>query len=251
MLNMKREKSYSIHYFDLDQNSELRFGVLLDFLQDSAGEDADARGFGIEHLLPRGLTWMLSRYRVRLDSVVKRGDRLKIRTWPSLHKGLSACREFEILANERLIGVASTAWMLIDLEQRRPVRPKEKLGDVFLLEDQVFEEPLSAIHLTADLDPGPGFRVRRTDIDLNCHVNNRVFFDWAAESISDKAIENRRLQQVDINYLAEALAGEEILTSSSCLVSAEGLKFSHLIRRQSDQKDLAKLQTLWVPAGAA
>jgi len=247
MSNIKSDKNYDLHYFDLDQNSELRFGTLLDFLQDSAGEDAETRGFGVEQLLTRGLTWMLSRYRIRLDSVVRRGDNLRIRTWPSVHKGLSACREFEIYCNDLLIGVASTAWMLIDLEQRRPVRPKEKLGEVFLIDEQVFDEPLSAIKFTTELESSFFFRVRRADIDLNRHVNNRVFFDWAFESIDAKTIENRRLWQVDINYLAEALAGEEVATFCSHQKCKKTLQYSHLIKRHSDQKELAKLQTLWIP----
>ena len=242
----KHEKNYAVHYFEVDWNAELRFGTLLDFLQDSAGEDAVRRGFGVEQLQLRGLTWMLSRYRIRLDAVASMGDSICIRTWPSIHKGLSACREFEILRDGILIGAASTAWMLIDLENRRPVRPNDKLGEVFLLNEQVFSEALTAIKFHTDMEPMRSFRVRRADLDLNCHVNNRVFFDWAVESLDAELIKSRRLQQVDINYLAEALAGEEVFTSCSCQITAEGLLCSHLITRPADQKDLAKLQTLWV-----
>ncbi len=243
----KYEKSYDVHYFEVDWNAELQFGSLLDFLQDSAGEDAVRRGFGVEQLQLRGLTWMLSRYRIQLNSIVGLDDLVSIRTWPSVHKGLSACREFEIFCNGVLIGVASTAWMLVDLETRRPVRPKEKLGEVFLINQQVFSEPLGSIKFSTELDSDFGFRVRRADLDLNCHVNNRVFFDWAVESLDAELIENRRLKQVDINYLAEALAGEEVSTSCSRQTTVEGLLCSHLITRPSDHKELAKLQTLWVP----
>ena len=241
----KHEKEYVVHYFEVDWNAELRFGALLDFLQDTAGEDAVRRGFGVEQLLPRGLTWMLSRYRIRLGSIVALGDRLKIRTWPSIHKGLSACREFEIYCNGILIGAASTAWMLIDLESRRPVRPKEKLGEVFLINEQVFSEPLAAIKFSTEMTAAQGFKVRRADLDLNRHVNNRVFFDWAIESLNDEVVNTWRLQQVDINYLGEALAGDEVLTASSCLPTTDGLLCSHQIDRATDQKNLAKLQTLW------
>jgi len=246
MPTTKYEKSYPLRFFELDHNAELRFGTLLDFLQDIAGEDALDRGFGVEQLLPHGLTWMLSRYRIRLDAVAGMGDKISIRTWPSLHKGLSACREFEIFCNGSRIGVASTAWMLIDLESRRPVRPKEKLGEVFLIDEQVFNEPLSAIKISSEFESTLAFRVRRTDLDLNRHVNNRVFFDWAVEAVEVQAIEGRRLQQVEINYLAEALAGEDVSSCCASQVCAAGLLCSHLIRRPADHKDLAKLQTLWV-----
>ncbi len=246
MLSEIYEKSFPIRYFELDHSAELRFGTLLDFLQDSAGEDAVRRGFGVEQLQSRGLTWMLSRYRIQLNSIVGLDDLVSIRTWPSVHKGLSACREFEIFCNGVLIGAASSAWMLVDLETRRPVRPKEKLGEVFLINEQVFSEPLGAIKICSEFDSNLGFRVRRADLDLNCHVNNRVFFDWAVESLDAVIIENRRLKQVDINYLAEALAGEEISASCSRQTTAEGLLCSHLITRPSDYKELAKLQTLWV-----
>ncbi len=241
------EKIYPIRYFELDQNGLLGFGSLLDFLQDSAGEDAVRRGFGVEQLLPRGLTWMLSRYRIRLDADAAIGDNISVRTWPSVHKGLSACREFEIFCNETLIGSASTAWMLIDLESRRPVRPSERIGETALIDRQVFSEPLSSLKISTEFDSTLSFRVRRADLDLNRHVNNRVFFDWASEALEVSLIENLRLQQVDINYLAEALAGEQVLSRCSSQTSAAGLLCSHLISRPADHKDLAKLQTLWVP----
>ncbi|WP_020676470.1 acyl-[acyl-carrier-protein] thioesterase [Geopsychrobacter electrodiphilus] len=247
MSDGKFQKSYSIRYFELDQKAELRFGVLLDFLQDIAGEDAVRRGFGVEQLLPRGLTWMLSRYRITLNAVAGLGDCIQIRTWPSIHKGLSACREFEIFCNDVQIGAASSAWMLIDLETRRPVRPRDRLGEVELIHEQVFAEPLMAIKFARQPEIGVNFRVRRADLDLNCHVNNRVFFDWAVEALTAEAIENQRLQQVDINYLAEALAGDVIVSYTVEDPIFNGALWSHLIRRVADGKDLAKLQSLWVP----
>lgn len=243
----KYQKIYPVHYFDVDWNAELRFGSLLDFLQDSAGEDAARRGFGVEQLRPRGLTWMLSRYRIRLNAGVRLADHVAIQTWPSRHKGLTACREFEIFCNGSPIGAASTAWMLIDLKSRRPVRPKEKLGEVVLIDEQVFAEPLVALQAPTAFDAELGFRVRRADLDLNCHVNNRVFFNWAVEAVEANLIQTRRLQQVDINFMAEVLAGEEVVSLCSSQPEAGNLLCSHLIRRPSDFKELAKLQTLWVP----
>lgn len=242
------QKDYPIRYFELDCNAELRFGALLDFLQDIAGEDAVRRGFGVEQLLPRGLTWMLSRYRVRLERLVGIGDQLTIRTWPSSHKGLSACREFEIFCGGERIGAASTAWMLIDLENRRPVRPGERLGAVELIDEQVFDAPLASLRFSAPLEGvAAGFRVRRGDLDLNRHVNNRVFFDWALEALDEQIVARYRLQQVEINFLAEALAGEEVAVAGSCVAEDDGLVCSHLITRPADQRELAKLQTRWWP----
>lgn len=247
MRDEKFSKEYPIRYFELDCNAELHFGALLDFLQDIAGEDAVRRGFGVEQLLPRGLTWMLSRYRIELNRVVGMGECLQIRTWPSKHKGLSACREFEILSYNELIGVASTAWMLIDLETRRPVRPHDRLGEVSLIDQLVFSEPLAALKFSDPLEPPIHFRVRYGDLDLNRHVNNRVFYEWAVEALPPQVRSDFQLQQVNINYLAEALAGEEVSSACSCQPVGEQLLCSHLIRRPFDAKDLARIQTLWVP----
>ncbi len=244
---MKHEKAYPIRYFELDSNAELRFGTLLDFLQDIAGEDAVRRGFGVEQLLPRGLTWMLSRYRIELDKLVGLGDSLYLRTWPSRHKGLSACREFEILCNGEQVGAASTAWMLIDLATRRPVRPHDRLGEVSLIDQQVFSDPLVSLKVLNAPETEVAFRVRQADLDLNRHVNNRVFFDWAVEALDPQMWTDFRLQRVDINYIAEALAGDNV--SSACYRRPENDRIlcTHQITRPADQKELARLQTLWFP----
>ena len=192
---------------------------------------------------------MLSRYRIRLDADAGIGDNICVRTWPSVHKGLSACREFEIFCNGILIGSASTAWMLIDLESRRPVRPSDRIGEAALIDRQVFSDPLKALKISTEFESTLSFRVRRADLDLNRHVNNRVFFDWASEALEVNLIKDLRLQQVEINYLAEALTGEEVLSCCSSQTRADGLLCSHLISRPADHKDLAKLQTLWVLRG--
>ncbi len=238
------EKTFPIHYFELDYHAELRLGSLLDYLQDIAGEDAVRRGFGVEQLQPRGLTWMLSRYRISLDQPFTHADRLVLRTWPSAHQGLSACREFEILRNGAQVGAASSAWLLIDLNTRRPVRPAEKLGKVTLYDRQAFAEPLRGLKVGNEFDVHCRFQVRRSDLDLNRHVNNRIFCDWALEAVPTEHFDRYRLQQIEINYLQEALEGDLVDSACSWVAEGECLTCSHRIGRNTGE--LARLKSWWV-----
>jgi acyl-ACP thioesterase len=114
---------------------------------------------------------VLSRYSVRFHSFPSVHSRIHLKTWPSGREGRFALREF-LLQDETctLILSASTSWMLLDLETRRPVRVDEQLPDLPLVTEYSYE-----LHFR---------RVRHGDVDLNRHVNNVVYVDWALETLS-------------------------------------------------------------------
>jgi len=71
------------------------------------------------------LTWVLSGFFITIDSYPKWQDTITIQTWPSGLERLFAMRDFIIFdADRKVIGTAKSAWIVIDMALRKPVRPQ-------------------------------------------------------------------------------------------------------------------------------
>ncbi|WP_409226774.1 hypothetical protein [Gudongella sp. SC589] len=59
-----------------------------------------------------------------------------------------------------------------------------------------------------DIVESKPFRVRRSDIDNNDHVNNIRYIEWMQEGLDESLYENMRIQRLGIVYRKEVLLGD-------------------------------------------
>jgi acyl-ACP thioesterase len=230
----------------LDADGALTPTALAGYLQDVAARHATALGCGTEALHPRGLTWVLARQRVESEGAIGEGE-LDIATWPSGVERLFVHREFTVSRGGREVARASTAWLVLDLEKRRPVRPDEVL-------DRALRPRLPQVAPLAPGLPRPDadatarrFTVEPRDIDLNRHVNNARYIGWALDATDPAHRVAWRLAAFEVHYLAEALLGDAITVRTG--PPADGAAedaLVHAILREADGKELARIGTWWV-----
>ena len=90
------------------------------------------------------------------------------------------------------------------------------------------------------------FHVRRSDLDVNGHVNNVNFIDWAVESFPPPAVGGRRLEDLLIEFHAEALLGDEVLAQSSRLAPVgDTARVLHRLMNARSGRVLAAARTVW------
>ena len=214
---------------------------ICNYLQEAAGNHAFALGVAIDQLAVQNLSWVLSRLRVRMDAYPKWREEVRITTWPCGVERLFAHRDFEIFgADDRRLGVATSAWLLLDIRKRRPARMLDIVRDF-----AVTDRPRAfGGDLGARLAPPPradverAFRVRLSDLDVNRHVNNVNYIEWAVETVPPGA---GTLIDLQVEFLAESLSGDEVI--SRC--SGDGHVYQHELVRSSDGKTLALVRTEW------
>jgi medium-chain acyl-[acyl-carrier-protein] hydrolase len=232
---------FPVHSYAVDAFGTLALPALAGYLQEIAGQHATALGCGIEVLQARGLTWVLARQRVEVPTPVRLGDELEIETWPSGVERLLVSREFTVRRGGEQVARATTAWLVLDVAARRPVRPDAVL-DPSLRPRLTSLAPL-ALRLAA---PAPSaaerrFDVRYADIDLNRHVNNTSYVAWALECISPERWASSRPCAVEGHFLAEGRLGDAVVAR----VSGDGDVLAQAIVREGDGKELARLETRW------
>lgn len=241
---LRWKDDYSIHSYEVDLTGRLKAASLCQFLQESAWNHAEHLEFGFSHLLKHNLIWVLYRLRLKVYSSPLWGETITVETWPAARDRLYYYRDFRVWGQEQqVVAEAATCWFVIDLEKRQPTR-KDDFFKVQVPEnmERVFPEKLSKLKPAAELVPGESRRARYSDLDVNGHVNNVRFVDWLWDGLDLDFIRGHDLRELEINYLVEAGAGDEVQMLS---IQTDAFTFSHAVQRVSDRVVLCRARTTW------
>ncbi len=183
---------------------------IAEFLQDSAGEHADKLGFGWDSLDKTGCLWVLSKLKLHFDvPVTKQTKAFDLYTWPLKPAKYFAERCFVALSEGKPIFQATTVWLVIDRNTRRIVSA-DKLSEIYNCD---FD--------TAHCDVLPDFErirrddgyalcydktVRRTDLDVNGHVNNTNYVNYALDALDPCEV----AEELEIVYQKELRLYDEV-----------------------------------------
>jgi medium-chain acyl-[acyl-carrier-protein] hydrolase len=225
--------------------------ALCDILQEAAGNHAWTLGVALDQIVAEHReTWMLYRFALRLHDAPRWRDEITVETWPCGVERIYAVRDFCVRSDDgRTLAEASTTWLVVDLEGRRPSRDPRTpidwsagrpraLPDAFTRRLPTLTE---ATHTRA-------FEVRRSDLDLNGHVNHVRMLAWVLDALPDMRCDGARLTSLDAEFVAEALRGETV--NSTCAPEGDGATWLHAVTRPSDGKLLLKARTGWSAQGA-
>jgi medium-chain acyl-[acyl-carrier-protein] hydrolase len=209
---MTWKENFKVHTFDADFNNRIKLSSIFNFMQDAASNNANQLKFGFNDLSEKGQTWVLSRALIKIFDSVSFNDDIVVETWPKGVDRLFALRDFNLYnVAGKLIGIATTAWLLIDIKTLRPTR----LNDFNHKIPPVTVKP--AIDMVPDkITPCPGkeiageFTAGYSDIDLNRHVNNVKYIEYILDSFSEDFYANKKISSLQINFLSELKLGEKI-----------------------------------------
>jgi acyl-CoA thioesterase FadM len=201
---------FDVRGYDCGYGGPLGVLALANFLQEAAGANAEALGFGMSAMDARKWTWMLSRLDLRVDELPREGERISVITWPAETRKLFALRDFAMRgADGRSLVRAVYAYLVVDLAARKPLRPSSVFGDDPPRSDEPHPVPDFAFDIPDALESVISFaqRVRGRHIDHNGHANNAHLIDWLVDAASEG------LSALRIEFLAEALEGDDIVAS--------------------------------------
>ncbi|MFA6125808.1 MAG: acyl-ACP thioesterase domain-containing protein [Bacteroidales bacterium] len=206
------EETYPVFSFLLDPVKRLSIPAAFGILGDAAGRDAARRGWGYEELVARNQAWVLIRSKMVITRQPLWGEHIILRTWPKLMEGVVAYRDFQILDMHRNVLMAgSTAWTLMDLTSRKPVRLIGKEYDTGELANYhaISEKPMK-INWPANLAVISRLTAQYGQLDMNNHVNNTRYIEWILNEMPVEVLITRKLTEVEVNFIAEVKQGDEI-----------------------------------------
>jgi len=229
-----------------------RPSAIMGFLEEAAGEHATSRGLGVTQLHPRGLTWVISRYHLRIARAPRFREEIEVTTWPSGRSAIFALRDFEVTAADgEPIAVATTSWAILDLETRRPRPVASVLPPDFLLERRALVDDFASLPALEASERDVTLPVMLRDLDMNLHVNHIVYVQWALETVPLDLLRAGSPLDVEVGYHAEARLGDRIVASiakdgTARTGSGAGERvFLHRITHAERGTELARLRTTW------
>jgi acyl-ACP thioesterase len=208
------EEIFHISAHDTDMKNKCKLTNICNYLQETAIRHVLQYGMDPYKWMDKGLAWVLSRMKIEMFEYPGWQDSLTIRTWCRGTKGLFVYRDYEIIdKNAKIIGKASSAWLIIDIERRRPLRPDAYLAehDYNFVKDKIsISEELSSLKEVKDEELIFSLPIRYSDVDMNHHVNNVKYARWQLDSLPNERISKEDIKGFEINFLHETKLGESV-----------------------------------------
>ena len=155
---------------------------------------------------------MVTRSWAKLDAPLRWNDMVRVKTWHRGVSGVSSYRDFDIFREGKPVGQGVMQWVMVDADSRQLYRMKDLTEfqgtDGGGLNKSV---KLRRVPLPDAFDGRARRDLRYSDTDINGHVNNIHYADFACDSLHlERMGRDKFVRSLQIGYVNECRAGETI-----------------------------------------
>lgn len=207
------EGQFRVDSRDVDLFNQCRPSAVLGILQEAATRAALALGAsGPEVLAKYNCLWMVTRSWVELDAPLRWNDLVDVKTWHRGGSGASTYRDFDLFRDGKPIGQGTTIWVMVDADSRKLFRIKELTEFQGTDGGELCKSvKLHRIPMPEEFDNRVRRDLRYSDTDINGHVNNIHYADFACDSLHLEELgRGKFVRSLQIGYVNECRAGETI-----------------------------------------
>jgi len=206
-------QKFTIGSFDSDWHGNARLTSICNYIQEISANHFDQIGQGVEDLSQNNYTWVLSRLKIKIIRPAKWKETIRIETYPTGTKGIFGARDYRISDSEdNIIAIASSRWLIIDLNNHRPLRPQKIIKNMPIGRyAEVFESELDKLApLSNEAALIEEIIIHNSDIDINRHVNNVRYMRWLIDTFPMETLTKKPISELEINFLHEIKFGEKV-----------------------------------------
>lgn len=239
------KSQFTVRASEIDYRGQATLPALISYMHEAAWENTVTLGISMYDLLKQDMTWVLQRMRVEMFRYPRHSDKVTVKTWASGRERIFMHRDFRIYNSEReLLGQATSVWLVMDMVKRQLVSLPELITSIEVVPTQ---EPLpfakGRLPQLQEAIYEQQIPVRWHDIDLNRHVTNTRYLEWALDTMPLEALEQKQLHEVDIIFRAESLLGDTVIAAVA--PAEEPDAFLHRLSSQETGKELVQARTKW------
>ncbi len=198
--------NHDVKSFECGPDSKLRISNLLQLFQEAAYLSAENLGFGYHSLQAKSMTWVLSSLKIQFLKIPEWNEQIVFSTWPSGHNRLLGFREFTVNnENEERIINATSEWLAIDLNSRRPININDFEIELPDSGEKAMDEKLGRLNPKRF---GEGKEMQKvivpySSIDENGHVNNAEYVKWSLDGLRLAGIDFSNISSLQVSFLSE------------------------------------------------
>ncbi|MBI9048036.1 MAG: hypothetical protein JEZ00_01335 [Anaerolineaceae bacterium] len=214
------EQDLRINAFECDYTHYWKPSAAYQHLTEIAGTHAIQLGFGYQEMLTKEYFWVLSRFKIQFHTYPKHDELVWVLTWPkTIQQKLFFIRDFQVESEKgELLASASSAWLVIDTNNRRMI-PTTRLDLDLpnLPERSALDDPLDKILIPENTQEKFQVTANYSDLDIMGHVNNGRYVEWIANSFPIDTYQTKRPASIQVNYISEVKPGEQVsIRTSAC-----------------------------------
>lgn len=194
----------------VDRYGRMRPSQILYLAQEMGGRHSALMSLDYETMANRRLFWAVTRHRVQISRLPRRGETLRVETWPLPATRVAYPRSvvaYDAEGNECFRSI--TLWVLVDLDTRNMILPG-KSGIVVAGTIRGNELPAPGGLIPRPNGSETCRSVRFSDLDRNGHMNNTRCMDWINDLLPSEFHGTHAVKEFTVCYLAEAIEGQEL-----------------------------------------
>ncbi len=223
--------------------------TLCDLFNDVAEVQTKFYGVDVETLNAVGATWMLHRLHICLNKMPGENEEVYIETWPSGVERLFALRDYRMIREngEELVR-ATSEWMYIDLNRRRPLRQPERVVNISAghqIPHLQIKSILNEKEFAMTSQGGRYFDATFDNIDFNGHVTQASYMRWLTNSLPFEFLKTYVLIDVEVIYAHEIMPDSRIYSSYRIEEENGQMLVSHQVRDESDSLTHCIAKSVW------
>ncbi len=235
-------RSFYIHGYDVDHNSNLRPSSLLSMMHETAWSHVNVLQLGWQDLQKLGLFWALSKVHLKVHRMPKWCETITIETWARDKASVMFLREYRAYDEAGLLlAEVSSEWILIDAIQQKITRTDRLGTQLESPERPIFSARVPRIPKLQFPEGTLPRQVLLTDLDMNLHVNNASYVRWMMNQFPYEFYNQHSIDEIVVNYLLELKPDTEYFLA---MERVGELTFQTTIFNK-EQKESCKLSVSW------
>ena len=211
---MKFESKYYVGIKDIGVNNKITNVAILGFLEEIGCAHSATCGYGVNDIETNKKAWLIMDWKLKVLERPKYGDEITIKTWsrPIEKHIFYTYRDFEVFNGGKKVAVATSKWILFDIESKKISKITDDIISLYKSEDtKVFEEKeLPRLKEIDDFSTQLEYKVRRLDIDVNQHMHNLNYLKLAYEVLPENVYYEEEKSNVRIMYKKQILLGDTV-----------------------------------------
>lgn len=206
MKNIPTLITRQIIYQEADYLTEYKLAYLLSVLTDLATANAAEIGMWNDDLKGK-YGWILSKQTLKLKRPIKVEEIITIMTRAKGAGRVQFERTYDISIGDEVIGGIYSLWTFIDMQKRRIVKPQNAGITIPEIEPyDSFVENYEPVRKDIQTHYVSKRQVLYNDIDINQHMNNAKYIEWALDLMDFEKHRHFYIEQLSMHYKKEIVA---------------------------------------------
>lgn len=203
MKNTPTQITRQVIYQEVDYLTEYKLAHLLSLLTDLATVNGIEIGMWNDSLKGK-YGWILSKQTLKLKRPIMVEEIITIMTRAKGAGRVQFERTYDITSQDEVIGGIYSLWTLIDIHKRRIVKPQ--MAGITIPDIEPYEpfvESYEPVRKDIQTQHVSRRQVLYNDIDINQHMNNAKYIEWAMDLMDYDKHRHFYVEQLSMHYQKE------------------------------------------------